>query len=123
MLPQERMRRHGRLVPGIESLRADDRTLAPLVTELPEELDVLVPDASVLDPEEPFDANAVLSEFVPREASFVPYRLFATGALLAAALGAAVAWRWSPLRQWLDIGTLTALARSVAASPLAPLLV
>jgi uncharacterized membrane protein YdjX (TVP38/TMEM64 family) len=41
--------------------------------------------------------------------------------LVVAALGAA--WRWTPLAEWLDMETVTAVGRTIRSLPLSPLLV
>ncbi|MDZ7784245.1 MAG: phospholipase D-like domain-containing protein [Halioglobus sp.] len=59
---------HGRLIAAIESLRDDrGRSLRPLDTEVSAELDALVPDAGVLDPDEPVNPEYFLTEYVPEE--------------------------------------------------------
>jgi len=101
------------------------RTL--LVTEPPLDptVDALTPDHGVLDPEQPLDPDVLVAELIPeREPKLrVHGRLVGIIALVAALAGTALAWRYTPLREWLDFGTLVRNAHEWQSSPLAPLAV
>jgi phospholipase D1/2 len=115
----------GSLVEAVERLRGGVRTLVPLATEVSPEVDALVPDSAVIDPEKPVEPQELLDYVLgasrqTRRASRYGARL---ALLLAALLGVAALWRFTPLADWLDIDRLEAMARWVEQSPLTPLLV
>jgi phosphatidylserine/phosphatidylglycerophosphate/cardiolipin synthase-like enzyme/uncharacterized membrane protein YdjX (TVP38/TMEM64 family) len=121
---QAEARRDGLLLATIEALRGDGRTLRPLEPAVPAELDRLIDDGSLVDPEAPVAPEALLSEFVPPE-----HRAPAIGRLALAVtaisvlLALAAAWRWTPLGEWLDFETIARFAEALEQTPLAPLAV
>ncbi|NIR59338.1 MAG: hypothetical protein GWO02_07360 [Gammaproteobacteria bacterium] len=120
----EAQRRTGSLIAAVESLRGGARSLEPLAGEVPESLDRLIPDSALIDPERPMDPERLVEQLVPKDlrapADHSVRRLVLA---LLALLGLAAAWRWTPLQAWAQPQTLAAWAESVAAHPLAPLLV
>ena len=114
----------GRLIPAIESLRGKARTLVPMTPVVAPEVDALVPDATVIDPERPLVSDAVVREFVPEHAERpVRGRLLALGALVVAVAVLAAAWRWTPLREWLDLDAIIAYGDRLNDLPGTPALV
>jgi phospholipase D1/2 len=110
------------LIGGIEALRGGKRTLEPLDIALDPELDKLVPDAAIVDPERPIDADQLVSEFVPRSGRPHAGRRIAISAASIIALAAlAAAWRWGPLASLIDEGALEQAAEWIRSSSLAPL--
>jgi phospholipase D1/2 len=104
-------------------LRGPGRTLQPSHHEVPSELDALVPDSALIDPEAPLDPDRFVAEFVPPESKPRISRRVVTMAVAAALLGTlAAAWRLTPLNELLDLATLAALAERLREQPLAPLL-
>lgn len=92
------------LIQAIEALGQSERTLRPLELTVPEELDALVPDAQITDPEMPFDTDSVLRQFVTEEDKAPARRsLSALATLLVIALLLAATWRWTPLSEWLNL--------------------
>jgi len=86
-------------------------------------MDALVPDTQLIDPDQPIDTNELINGFVPEEHR-EPARSHVTLiiSLLAAILALAMAWRWSPLKEWVDVDTLTALGVELKQAPGAPFL-
>ncbi|MBT8483607.1 MAG: hypothetical protein HKP36_18705 [Myxococcales bacterium] len=113
---------HGSLLSAIESLRGGARTLEPLSGEVAEEVDRLVPDSAVLDPEKPVDADELLGAFVDSD----DRQTERSGALrvlslAVAVLGLAALWRWTPLGDWLSIDRLASVGEWIEGRPLTPL--
>jgi phosphatidylserine/phosphatidylglycerophosphate/cardiolipin synthase-like enzyme/uncharacterized membrane protein YdjX (TVP38/TMEM64 family) len=120
----EAMQSEQSLIKAIESLRGGERTLQPLDTAVDPEIDQLVPESALIDPEQPIDAQRFVTHFVPEEHKPHTARRAVLGALtLAALLGLAAAWRWTALGEWLDIDTLIRQAQSLNAHPAAALVV
>ncbi len=120
----EAMRREQSLIKTIESLRGGERTLQPLDTAVDPDIDQLVPESALIDPERPMDAEGFVSHFVPDEHKPHTARRVILGVLtLTALLGMAAAWRWTSLGEWLDIDTLIRQADTLNAHPATPLLV
>lgn len=114
--------RKGSLIAALQELRGNTRSLEPLDARVASELDALVPDAAVIDPERPVEPAALVDELVPpedRPRAGTRIALFA--AVLAGFVALAVAWRWGPLAGWLDRGTLEQAAMSIRGSAAAPL--
>jgi uncharacterized membrane protein YdjX (TVP38/TMEM64 family) len=140
--------RRGSLLAGIEALRAGERTLAPLpangarggapaAASLPGAARPREPggpvinlafnlaflDGLVCDPEQPAP-DLLLDRFVPVEHRRPMHRsLLGWGAALLAVFAIAAAWRFTPLRQLLDIQKVMDLGRDLRGHPAAPLLV
>jgi uncharacterized membrane protein YdjX (TVP38/TMEM64 family) len=83
-------------------------------------LDAIVPDHSVLDPEQPIDPDALVADLVPepegREETRV--RVLALAAVVLAIAAAALAWRHVPGADWLELGTIAAYAQQLETRPL-----
>jgi uncharacterized membrane protein YdjX (TVP38/TMEM64 family) len=115
---------HGSLLRAIDALRnPNGRTLEPVVAPLDATLDALVPDHTVLDPERPTDADALVNDLVRspdvREGARRRVAVFAGVVLVAA--GLAVAWHFSPVREVLSLKQLAAFGDALRGHPLAPL--
>ncbi len=116
--------REGRLAQAVDALNVRERGLRRLEPHLAEDIDRLVPDSAMIDPEKPIVAEELAREFIDEE-DIEPARSSMTTAIvvLLAALALAAAWRWTPLAQWLEVDTLEALARAAADSPFTPVVV
>lgn len=116
--------RDGRLIAAIESMhRPGARTLVVNDPPLDPALDAIVPDHSVLDPERPIDPDQLVADLVPEPATRkgTRRRVFALAAVVLAIAAAALAWRHTSLREWLDLGTIVANSKGFEAQPLAVL--
>ncbi len=113
------------LIAGIESLRgAPARTLEPLDATVSELLDRMIPASAVIDPEAPTAPEQVVQEIVPPEERGFSSGALLRGALLLVALFAlAAAWRWTDLRQHVDVAAIAGWETSLESHPAAPLLV
>jgi phosphatidylserine/phosphatidylglycerophosphate/cardiolipin synthase-like enzyme/uncharacterized membrane protein YdjX (TVP38/TMEM64 family) len=116
------LEREGRLIKAIESLhRPGERTLCVADPPLDATLDAVVPDHSVLDPERPIAPDALVEDLVPEPETrnSTRWRVHAfAGFVLVIAL-AALAWRYTPLREWLDLGRVVAESKGIGHHPLA----
>jgi phospholipase D1/2 len=113
----EAIDRAGGLLPAIEGFRDGERALRPLDGTVPEAVDRMLPDSSIVDPEKPVDPDTlldmVLGEEPPRRFG---KRIAGAAAMLLGLLALAAAWRWTPLGDLLDIGRIEALAGDMAGS-------
>ena len=118
------MQAHGSLIEALESLRGGDRTLQPLVVEIDEDVDQMVPDSALLDPERPIDSHRFVDHFVPEKHRSHTFRRVLVAVLtLAALLGLAAAWRWTELGDWLSADTLAGYAGALNGHPATPVIV
>jgi len=115
--------RHDSLIAAIESLRDGGRTLQELARPAPDEITSWLPNPELLDPERPIDPDKLTEEFVPAE-EHAPARRRMTVAvsILLTLLVFAAAWRWTPLREWLDIGMWSDYIAAFRGSPAAPIM-
>ena len=101
---------------GIAALsREGRRCLKVIEPELDPNLDALVPDQQVLDPERPIDPDTIVADLVPREEArgSVRGRLIGVALVVVALTAAAVAWRYTPLQAWLEPARLIELGTSL----------
>ncbi|HYQ73114.1 MAG TPA: VTT domain-containing protein [Gammaproteobacteria bacterium] len=120
----EAIRREQSLIRAIESLRGGERTLQPLDAGVDPDVDQLVPESALIDPERPMDPQGFISHFVPDENKpNTARRIVVAGMIFTALLGLAAAWRWSELGKWVDIDSLIHQAQTLNAHPAAPLLI
>jgi phospholipase D1/2 len=121
---QQQIDRHRSLHRAIEALQLSERSLQrfdPLVTP---ELDALIPEQALFDPERPLEPDELVAQFVPQDARKpLPRRLISVGAFALGLALLAVVWRWTPLREWVNLDSLVALARHLEALPFTPLAV
>ena len=117
--------RCGSLIETIETLRGGARTLEALDPAVDADVDALVPAEAVIDPERPVNPDELVAEFVPPEDSRpAANRIVHLTAVVLVLAALAAAWRWTPLRDWLDIGVLIGLADRLAdLAPFTPLAV
>ncbi len=116
--------RAGSLHRVIDAHRADGRrTLAVTEPQLDPAVDAITPDHGVLDPEQPLDPDILVADLLPdpEPKDRVHGRLVGIIVLVAALACIALAWRYTPLREWLDFDTLVAYAEAWQRSPVAPI--
>jgi len=116
------LERSGSLATAIEGLRGNVRTLTPLPHDIDPEVDALVPEGGLIDPEQPIDPDRLVDQIVPREERpHAGLRVAWITVLLLAVGGLAAAWRWGPLHAWLDVETVTAAVDALQGEPSTPL--
>jgi len=112
------------IIRAIEALNVSGRTLRPFEFRVPDELDALVPESSIADPEFPLDADQLARHLVTDEDREPASRtLFTLAAILIIALLLAAGWRWTPLGEWIDLKTAISQLGSLRGEWLAPLVV
>jgi phospholipase D1/2 len=120
----EEIRLRGSLHGAIAALRQPDRTLRLMDPTVAPELDALIPDQALFDPERPIDPDELVAQLVPKDARRpVPGRLIGLGVLAVMLALLAIAWRWTPLREWINLASLVDLGRGLEALPFTPLAV
>jgi len=112
----------GSLLAGIEVLRGGPRTLEPVTAELPAWAEELVPETTVFDPEKPVDIETMLASFLP-DAVSEEHRplLWRLGLSVLALALLAIAWRWTPLSDWITPEKMVFLSRWLQQDPAGPL--
>lgn len=114
----------GGLIGGIEALRGAARTLAVLDPKIDPEIDQLVPEQAVIDPERAVDPDQLVAALVPAaEPRQVSRRVPVLIAVATALIAVAAAWRWTPLAEWVKVETLVDAAEWLRARPAAPFVV
>jgi uncharacterized membrane protein YdjX (TVP38/TMEM64 family) len=112
------------LIRAIENLGGSARTLRPFEFCVSDELDALVPDARIADPELPIDGDQIAREFVADEEKTPATRsLIALASLLIVALLLAAIWSWTPLSDWIDLKATIGWIGSLRGEWTAPLIV
>jgi len=105
---------------------ATHRTLVPADLRVAPDIDRLVPDAAlIIDPERPAETELLMTELLPKAGHRRPVReRIAAWTLIAVGLAAlAMAWRFTPLRELLDLGELVRFGERLDALPFSPLAV
>ncbi|HEY4074136.1 MAG TPA: VTT domain-containing protein [Herbaspirillum sp.] len=111
---------------AVAALQSEGRTMLPLDPAPLPEIDALAPELAVFDPERPIDADELVAQFVPDEVRKpAPRRLIGLGALAVMLAVIALAWRFTPLHDWINLASLIEAARSLdrQALPFTPLIV
>jgi uncharacterized membrane protein YdjX (TVP38/TMEM64 family) len=108
---EEALAAEGSMIRAIEALQHLPRFLAPLSAQVEPWVwvDMLVPEATLIDPERLARIEDLADALVPpEEEDRKSARPKAVGLLLllGATLALAAAWRWTPLSEWLDLQTL-----------------
>lgn len=106
------------LQPGHRALVDTRLALDPMV-------DTVTPDHGVFDPERPLDPDLIVADLYPALEHRRNLKARAAGVLLMVVLLAALAlaWRLTPLGQWLNFDQLVGYAEQLDGQPLAPLAV
>ncbi len=103
------------------------RCLKKLSVKDEERFSTIMPHRAIFDPERPIEATKLLDYLgleVSDDASASPTaKLWRFGAILLLALLLAAAWRWTPLKEWIDLQVLLEQADTLRASGFAPVVV
>lgn len=111
------------LIAALESLRSSGRSLQPLEVEIPADVDVLVPEAALVDPERPMKADLLINQLIDEESHrSVSRRLFFSSSLILLLIALVGAWRLGLFEGWLAIKSLFHTLRALANTDYAPLL-
>lgn len=118
-------REHHSPVDAIESLQGQNHTLEALAADIPDAVDAWVPDADLIDVGDAVEPEEILDYIVGEKAQGRQawYYLMRLALLIAAVLGLAALWRFTPLHTWLDIDRMAEAARAIQESRFTPLLV
>jgi uncharacterized membrane protein YdjX (TVP38/TMEM64 family) len=112
------------LIRAIEAHQDGDRSLQPLDTEVARDIDQLVPESALIDPEKAVCSDDLINHFVADEDKpQTAMNVFVGITVLVIMLALAAAWRWTPLSDWLDIDRLMSQVETFATYPFAQLLV
>jgi len=118
------LQRRDSLHQAVAALRHSERTLDVFEPTVAPELDALIPDQALFDPEKPIAPDKLVAQFVPRdERKPLPRRMAGIGMLAVTLALLAVAWRWTPLREWVNLPALIGFARGLEALPFTPVAV
>ncbi len=119
----EAVEKAGGMIAAIAGLGTPQRKLMPL-RDLPEYSDALIDAVSITDPERPVSLDALIGEFqadTPRTAKRkLPLRTIALG--FAAIVGLTLAWKYTPLSDWVSVDNATEWASQFSGTWWAPLL-
>lgn len=108
----------GSLIKAITSLQGPGRSLKQIDPVVNQEIDALIPEQALFDPERPIEPDQVVAQFVPKDARKpLPRRMLLLGGVALALVLLTVAWRWTPLREFANLETLLGLARSLEDMP------
>ncbi len=100
----ETLAQTGSLVQAVERLNGPGRRLVTFDDRVPEELDALVPEAGIADPEMPIGLRQWAPLVAMDDGDAPAWR--SPGMLLGVlglALALAAAWHWMPLGEWIDL--------------------
>jgi phosphatidylserine/phosphatidylglycerophosphate/cardiolipin synthase-like enzyme/uncharacterized membrane protein YdjX (TVP38/TMEM64 family) len=109
---------------AVRSLSLSERRLKVMDPVAPPELDPLILDQAIFDPEKPIKPDEFVAEFVPHEARKpLPRRFIGVGLFALALAALALAWRWTPLREWANLDAMVSFAQHLDDLPFTPLAV
>ncbi len=118
---QEAFSRKGSLIATVESLRGEGRTLKVFDGHVDPEVDELVPEDAIVDRERPITLDEMTELFIPREEFKAgKVKLSVSALLMAGFIGLAIAWRWTPLNDWLQLEVLLDMFASLKNNPIFP---
>lgn len=121
---QEALQSAGSLKQLIDIRANAAHTLKQLDCRVDELSDQLLPDASLVDPEKPLEAEDMAGLLVPiqQRNAFKKQWLLGAGIVLLVVL-LTVIWQFTPLGEWLNADNLKSAAAMIKQQPLAPLLI
>lgn len=108
----------GRFFSAIDTLNTGERHLRAFDPTAVPELDALIPRHALFDPERPIAPEALIAELLPTDVRAPMHRRLLALMLVAGLLVAlALAWRYSPLRDYLNLRELLSIAESLRDLP------
>lgn len=108
----------------IDAYATSARRLQDFDPVLAPELDALIPEQALFDPERPIDPERLVARTVPPAArTAIPWRMAGLVLLALLLVGLALAWRYTPMRTYLNLAALVAAAQQLKSLPFTPLLV
>lgn len=106
----------------INAFAASSRRLRDFEPVVPPELEALIPEHALFDPEEPIDPEALVRHTVPRSTRVaLPRRLSGLAVLTLVLIALALAWRYTPMRDFVNPVRLVAEAQQLKRLPWTPL--
>ena len=116
--------RNDSLHAAIAELQQPGRTLTVFDPVAKPELESLIPQQAMFDAEQPIDPEALVAQMVPRDMGRpTPRHMIGLGTLAVLLALLAIAWRWTPLGEWVNLASMVKLARSLQEMPFTPLAV
>jgi phospholipase D1/2 len=118
--------REGSLHRAIAALaQGGERSLIAVEPKFDPALDAVMPDRDVFDPEQPLDPDRIVADLVPQEQgrNGTRVRLIGIGVAVAGLACMALAWRLTPLHEWLALDRLVGLGDALREQPWAPIAV
>lgn len=117
-------RQHHSLLVVIRTLANHERRLESFEPQVTPELDALLPQQALFDPERPINAEQLLAQLLPKDAREpLPRRLAGLALLAVLLLGLAMAWHFQLLGNLLNPTSLVAYAQELEALPLTPIFI
>jgi len=114
--------RQERLLTAVLHLSNRSRRLVVADPLAAPEIDALIPEQSLFDPEEPIDPEVLLARLLPRESREpLPRRFAGLVALTLTLIVITLAWRYTPLREYMNLQSMVGLAGELRELPLTPL--
>lgn len=108
----------GQFLSAVMKLNTGERYLMDFDPTTRPQLDALIPRQALFDPERPIAPEALIAELLPAEARApLPRRLWALMMVAALLVLLALAWRYSPLRDYLNLREVLAVAESLRDLP------
>jgi len=114
----ETLARTGSLIATIAAVNGGSRTLLPLDPKVEAWADAMVPDATLLDPEQPVEIGELVEQVLHDdivEPLLGPRGRIIVGILVALALAAV--WQWTPAARWLEPSRVAAWAEHLRHEP------
>ncbi len=116
------MEREKSFIHAIESLQSRTRSLVVLKTVVSDEVDAMIPQSTLIDPECPISEKDLAAEFIEKEERRpAGTRMVLMLSLFVLLLALAGAWRWTSLGDWLNIPKLLDTLEAAKNSPFTPL--
>lgn len=108
----------------VDTLAQSPRRLQDFEPLLMPELDAMIPEQALFDPERPLDPQRLVVQSLPKEShAALPWRMAGLVLLALSLVAIALAWRYTQLREFLNLPALIAFGEQLRQLPFTPLLV